>query len=96
MGAHRLTRDLPDREQYALALVIAGSISVWFAEVSERDWTVNRREDLAQSDRPGIASQHIPAANSALRPDDAGPLQREENLLEIWLRERRALGDIAH
>ncbi len=96
MGAHRLTRDLPDREQYALALVIAGSVSVRFAEVAERDRTVNRREDLAQSNRLGIASEHIPAANSALRPDDAGPLQREENLLEIWLRERCSLRDVPH
>ena len=38
---------VPDREQHALALVVAGAVLVRLAEVAERDRPVDGRQDLA-------------------------------------------------
>jgi 23S rRNA pseudouridine1911/1915/1917 synthase len=42
MGSHDFAREVPDREQDALSLVVARAVLVWLAEVAERDRPVDR------------------------------------------------------
>jgi hypothetical protein len=35
-----LTSNVPDREQYAMAFVIARTILVWFSKIAKTDWAV--------------------------------------------------------
>ena len=70
----------------ALAVVVLAD------ERGER--TLDRGEDLGEVDLLGRAGEHVAAADAALRPHEPGPLHREQDLLEVGLREVRALGDL--
>ncbi len=94
--AHVVAHVAPDAEQDALALVVAGAVLVGAAEVADHDRPVDGAHDLAQGDLLGIAGQHVAAPDAPLRPHEAGPLQGEQDLLEVGLREAGALGDVAH
>ena len=86
----------PDRQQHALALVVARAVLVRLAEVADGDGPVDRADDVAEGDRAGLAGQHVAAAHAPLRAHQAGALEREEDLLEVGLGQARALGDVAH
>jgi hypothetical protein len=51
--------------------------------------------DVEDADRLGRARQHPPAADAALRPDEAGPAQRLEHLREVAGRHAGLLRDPA-
>jgi hypothetical protein len=95
MAAHHLAGLLPHREQHALAFVVAGAVGVRLAEVPEGDRAVDRGEDLGDADLLGGAREDVPATHAALRADQAGALQCEQDLLQVGLRQARALGDVA-
>ncbi len=94
VGADRLADVGPDGQQDALALVVAGAVLVGLPEVAGGDGAVDRRDDLGQGDLLGWAGQHVAAADAPLRADQAGPLEGQEDLLEVGLGERGALGDV--
>jgi len=53
MLTHDRSGLMPYRQQDALALVIAGSVGMGFAEITERDRSVHGRDDLGQPDLIG-------------------------------------------
>ena len=95
MVAHVLADLGPDGQQDTLALVVAGAVLVRLAEVAGHDRSVDGADDLAEGDLRRWAGQHVAAADAPFGSDEAGAFQGEENLLEVWLGEARALGDVA-
>ena len=96
-GATHLGAGLvPDREQHALALVVAGTVLVRLAEVAERDRAIDGRNDLGEQDLLGWPRQHVPAADAPFRTNESRALQGEQDLLEVGLGEAGAVGDVAH
>ena len=96
MLAHELAGLVPDRDQDALAFVVAGTVAVRLAEVADRDRSVDRRDDLRQLDSGWVPGQDIAATDAAFGAHQPGALEGEEDLLEVWLGQPRSLGDIAH
>ena len=96
MVAHVLAGLVPDGDQHALALVVAGPVLVRLAEVAERDRPVDGRHDLRQLDVGRVPGEDVAAADAALGAHQPGALQGEQDLLEVGLGEPRALGDVAH
>ncbi len=86
----------PDREKDALAFVVARSVLVRRAEISQGDRAVDSAHDRPEGDLPGRPGEHVTTADAPLRPDEAGSFQREENLLEVRLGETRALRYVPH
>ena len=86
----------PDREQHALAFVVAAAVGVRLAEVAGDDRTVDGADDLAEQDLRGFARQDVAAADATLGTHDACALQCEQDLLEVGLGESGAVGDLAH
>ena len=86
----------PHLEQHALALVVARPVRVRLAEVAGHDRPVDRRHDLAERDLARRARQHVAAAHAALGAHEAGALERQQDLLQVGLREPGSLGDVAH
>ena len=82
-------------QQHALALVVAGAVLVGLAEVADGDRAVDRADDVAERDRRGLAGEDVAAADAPLGADEAGALQRQQDLLEVGLGEPGALGDVA-
>lgn len=96
MLAHPLTGLFPDREQDTLSLVVAGTILVRLAEVTEGDRAIDRRDDLGQADIGRRSGQDVPAAHTALGLDQTGTFERQEDLFEVGLGQRGSFSDIAH
>jgi hypothetical protein len=96
VGPHVLAYLGPDREQGALALVVAGTAGVRFAEVPYRDRAVHRGHDLAERQLVWCPGEHVTAADASFRPDQARPLQRKEDLLEVRLGEPGPVGYVPH
>ena len=94
--AHLLAGRLPDGEEYALAFVVARAVLVRFAEVAEADGAIDGAEDLADANLCSGPSQHVATAHSALGAHETGTLQREEDLLQVRLRDGSAFGDVTH
>jgi len=86
----------PHRQQHALALVVARAVLVGLPEVAQGDGAVDRRHDLAEGDEARLSGEDVPAADAALGPDDARALERQQDLLEVGLRQPGPLGDVAH
>ena len=72
-STHHVAGLLPDREQHALALVVAGAVLVRLAEVAERDRTVDGRQDLGQ---PDLARAAGPARSRRRRRAWSAPARR--------------------
>ena len=87
---------VPDAEQHALTLVVTGAVLVRLAEVAERDRAVDGRHDVGEQDLLGRTRQDVAAADAALRADETGALEGEQDLLEIRLRQGGAIGDVAN
>lgn len=94
--AHVLTDVGPHGEQDALALVVARAVGVGLPEVADGDGAVDGRDDVAERDRRWVSGEHVPAADAPLGADEASALQREEDLLEVRLRERGASSDVTN
>ncbi len=93
---HVIANVRPDREEDALALVIARPVLVRLAEIARHNWSVDRRDHFSERDRPGGSCEHVPAADATLGPYESGALEGEENLFEVRLGKTRPFGDIAH
>ena len=103
-GADGLSDIGPHGEQDALPFVVAGAVFVRLAEVTRRDGAVDGRDDLGQGDLLGRACQDVAAPHAPLRPDQAGALEGQEDLLQVGLGEggpdrdvpdgRRGLGPV--
>jgi len=76
--------------------VVAGAVLVRLAEVTGDDGAVDGADDLRQRDLARRPGQDVAAADAALRPHEAGALEREQDLLEVRLGERGPLGDVAN
>ena len=96
MGAHALADLGPHGEQDALALVVAGPARVGLPEVARHDGAVDGRDDLGEGDVLGRPRQHVAAPDATLGAHEAGPLQGEQDLLQVGLGKSRAVGDVAH
>lgn len=94
--AHVLSDLRPDRQKDALALVLASSVLVWPAEVPCDDGPVDRAHDLAQGDLTGRTGEDVTAPDATLGSHEPCPLERQQYLLQVRLRETRPLGDVAH
>lgn len=94
--AHVCARLIPDRQEDALALVVAGSVLMGLAEIAERDRTVDGRDDLGETDLGGRSAQQVPATDTPLRPDESGAFEGEKDLFEVRLGEPGALGDVSN
>ena len=95
VGAHVFAGLVPDAEQHALALVVAGAVLVRLAEVAEGDRSVDGRHDLGQPDLLGRSGEDVAATDATLGSHQPGTLQGEEDLFEVRLGECSALGDVA-
>lgn len=85
----------PDREQHALPFMIARGVGVGLAEISCGDGTVNRSNDLRESDIGCLPSEHVAATDTPLRTNEAGTFEGEKELLEAWLGKYGSFGDLA-
>ena len=87
---------VPDRQQHALSLVIAGPILVRLTEVAECDRSINGPDDHPDGDLGGISSHDVAAPDPPFGSDQPGTLERQQDLLQVRLGQARALGDVAH
>lgn len=94
VAAHVLGGCSPDGEEHALTFVVAGTIGVGCTEVSEGDRPVDGGDDVAEGDLGRVPCQDVPASDPALGPHEAGPLQGQEDLLEVGLGQTGATGDV--
>jgi RluA family pseudouridine synthase len=93
---HVLTHHVPDGQQDALALVVAGAVLVRLAEVAERDGSVHGAHDVGQADLRRRSGEDVAPTHAALGAHQTGALQREEDLLQVRLGEAGAFGDVPH
>src|SRR3954467_6307983 len=84
----------PHRQQHALALMVAGAVLMGLAEVAGDDGPVHGGDDLPERDLLRWAGQYVPAADAALGAHQTSALERQQDLLEIGLRQAGALGDV--
>jgi len=63
---------MPNREQHALALVVAGSVVMRFTKVAERDRPVYGSEYFGQQNFVWVTRQGVAAANSAFGVHQTG------------------------
>ena len=96
MLSHVFTGNVPDRQENAMAFVIARAILMRLSEVAERDWAICCGNDLRKKDLRGRSGKHVSSADTALRPDETRTFQHEKNLFEVGLGEPSALGDVLH
>ena len=85
----------PDREEYALALVIAGPVGVRIAEVTGHNRAIDCRDNLGQQDCRRFPGQDVAATDPSLRTDQASALEGQEDLFEVGLGKARLVGDLA-
>ena len=86
----------PHGQEDALPFVVAGAVGMGLAEVAGGDGPVHGGDDLGQADLLGQAGQDVATADAPFRAHQAGPLEGEEDLLEIGLGESGPLRDVPH
>jgi len=69
---------------------------VGLTEVAESYRAVDCGDDLGKTNILWVARQDVATADAAFRLDQARALERQQNLFEVWLRERGSGGDVAH
>ena len=92
---HVIARFLPDREEHALAFVVARTILVRLPEVPECDGTVDRRNDLGEADLVGWSAEDVPSTHASFGTNQTGAFQGEQDLLEVRLRKSSPLRDVS-
>lgn len=75
----------PDRAKHALPFMIARTLGGGLAEISSGAGTVNRSNDLRESDIGCVPSEHVVATDTPLRTNEAGTFEGEQDLLKVWL-----------
>ena len=96
VAAHVLACRLPHCQEHALSLVVARAVLVRLSEISEDNWPVDSGDDLREANLIGWAAEYVSTADAPLRAHQTRALQGEQDLFEIWLRQSRSLGDVAH
>ena len=86
----------PNGEEDALALVVACTVLVGFAEVTGLNGPVDSAHDLAERDLLRWSGENVPAANPPLGPDDTGAFQRQQDLLQVGLRKAGPFRDVSN
>ena len=76
--------------------MVTSAVLMRLAEVAERNRAVDGPNDHADRDLGRVTSHHVPAPDAALGSDQSGPLEREQDLLEVRLGQTCALCDVAH
>ncbi len=76
--------------------MIARARGVGLAEVSRGDGTVNRSNDLRESEIGCVLSEHVAATDPWLPTNEAGTFEGEQDLLKVWLGKCGSFGDLAH
>jgi hypothetical protein len=94
--SHVISHVSPDTEQDALALVVARTVLVGFAEVPRRDRTIDGRDDLGEGDGLGGAGEHVAAADATLGSNEPDALQAEQDLFKVGLGQTGALSQVTH
>ncbi len=94
MFSHVSSSKIPNREQNALSVVIAGTVLVWRTKITQGNWAINSRNNVRQTNLRSRASQNVPASNSAFGFHQASTFKCQQDLLQIRLRKRRSFGDI--
>jgi len=86
----------PDGKKRALSLVVACTICVGFAKITDDNRTVDSADDRTQRDLLGRSSEYVASANTAFRGDDSSTFEGKEDLLEVGLGQASTLGNVAH
>jgi len=76
--------------------VIAGAVGVGLAEVACDDRSVDGRDDLGQGDLFGVAGQYVATPDSPFGSDETGAFEGQQDLFEVGLWQRSAIGNVAH
>ncbi len=92
LGPYRV----PDRQQDALSLVVAGPIGVGLAEVAQGDGTIDGPDDLGQGDLIWWSGQDVATTHAPFGANQACPFEGQQNLFQIGLRQPGAIRDIAN
>ena len=95
MLAHVGSHVGPHRQQDALALVVAGAVLVRLPEVTGNYRAVDGTHDLTEGDVGGRLGKHVTAAHTTLGTDHPRALEGEQDLLQVWLGQAGALGNVA-
>ena len=96
MVAHVLANVGPDRQQHALAFVVASAVLVRLTEVPDHDRAVYGADDLAERYLLGHAREDVTTADAAFRADQPGTFERKQDLFQVRLREAGPLGDVSN
>lgn len=94
VATHQIAGLFPNGKEYTLAFVVAGAVLMGFTEVTERDWSVYRRNDFGEPDLGCGAGEHVSAADAALGPDETGAFECQQDLFEVWLGKAGASGNV--
>lgn len=76
--------------------MVARAVLVWLAEVPGLDRPVNRAHDLSERDLLRGSGEDVAATYTSLGADQAGPLEGQQDLLQVWLWKTRPLRYIAY
>jgi hypothetical protein len=79
-----------------MALVVAGTVLVWLAEVAEGDRAVRCRDDVREANLLRALGKHVTTSDTALGLHEPRAFQDEEDLLEIRLGETGSRSDVPH
>jgi len=86
----------PQRQEHALAFVVACAIRMGLAEIPGSDGAIDRGDDLGHRDVFGISGQDVATTDATLGAHDARALEGQENLLQVGLGEPGPLGDVSN
>ena len=89
-----LTGLVGDADPHLLQHAVALAVVVLAHQRGERP--VDRGEDVGEGDLGRRARQHVPTADAPLRAHQPRALHREQDLLQVRLRQSGPLGDLLH
>lgn len=85
VSAHVCAHLCPDSEQSALTLVFASAVLMGFSEIASDDRSIDSADYLTEADLIRRCRQHVASTDTALRSNQAGTLECQEDLFQIWL-----------
>ncbi len=75
--------------------MVTGTVGVWLSKVTQGDRAVSGANDFSQVDFMRMPSEDVAATDPSFRTHQPGPLEREQNLLEVRLGQPCPFGDVA-
>jgi hypothetical protein len=79
-----------------MTFMVARAVLMRLTKVSERNWSVGSSNNLGEFDLVCRSGQHVATAYTSLGFNKSGAFKYEQDLFEVWLRERSARCNIAH